>query len=159
MLKDKSEMPEGLRKHVRYPSDMLLIQGLVYSKYHMTDPAVFYNQEDLWVRATEKYYNNVQPVEPYILCGNNPAAIKWIFTYSAIHTQRQASDDWLDCRVMRCENYGRFLAYKFPKEKRVLGTQQVETKIDQDSYPFWSTHPLGPERLKCNSRKCAGHPY
>jgi uncharacterized membrane protein (UPF0182 family) len=32
------------------------------------------------------------------------------------------------------ENYGRLLAYRFPKEKRVLGTQQVETKIDQDSY-------------------------
>jgi uncharacterized membrane protein (UPF0182 family) len=32
------------------------------------------------------------------------------------------------------ENYGRFLAYKFPKEKRILGTQQVETKIDQDSH-------------------------
>lgn len=31
-------------------------------------------------------------------------------------------------------DYGRFLAYKFPKEKRVLGPQQVETKIDQDSY-------------------------
>jgi hypothetical protein len=31
-------------------------------------------------------------------------------------------------------NYGKFLAYKFPKEKRVLGPQQVETKIDQDSY-------------------------
>jgi uncharacterized membrane protein (UPF0182 family) len=32
------------------------------------------------------------------------------------------------------ENYGRFLAYKFPKEKRVLGPQQVETKIDQDRF-------------------------
>ena len=32
------------------------------------------------------------------------------------------------------ENYGRFLAYNFPKEKRVLGPQQVETKIDQDSF-------------------------
>jgi uncharacterized membrane protein (UPF0182 family) len=32
------------------------------------------------------------------------------------------------------ENYGRFLAYKFPKEKRILGPQQVETKIDQDSF-------------------------
>jgi uncharacterized membrane protein (UPF0182 family) len=30
-------------------------------------------------------------------------------------------------------NYGRLLAFKFPKKKRVLGTQQVETKIDQDS--------------------------
>jgi uncharacterized membrane protein (UPF0182 family) len=32
------------------------------------------------------------------------------------------------------DNYGRFIAYKFPKEKRVLGPQQVETKIDQDSF-------------------------
>jgi hypothetical protein len=31
-------------------------------------------------------------------------------------------------------DYGRFIAYKFPKEKRILGPQQVETKIDQDSY-------------------------
>jgi uncharacterized membrane protein (UPF0182 family) len=30
------------------------------------------------------------------------------------------------------DNYGRLLAYKFPKETRVLGPQQVETKIDQD---------------------------
>ena len=32
------------------------------------------------------------------------------------------------------DNYGRFIAYKFPKDKSVLGPQQVETKIDQDSY-------------------------
>jgi hypothetical protein len=32
------------------------------------------------------------------------------------------------------ENYGRLLAYRFPKEKRVLGPQQVETKIDQDRF-------------------------
>jgi hypothetical protein len=32
------------------------------------------------------------------------------------------------------ENYGRFIAYKFPKDKRVLGPQQVETKIDQHRF-------------------------
>jgi uncharacterized membrane protein (UPF0182 family) len=32
------------------------------------------------------------------------------------------------------ENYGRLLAYRFSKEKRVLGPQQVETKIDQDRF-------------------------
>jgi len=34
------------------------------------------------------------------------------------------------------DNYGRVLAYNFPKESRVLGPQQVESKIDQD--PFLS---------------------
>jgi len=32
------------------------------------------------------------------------------------------------------DNYGRFLAYRFPKERRLLGPQQVETKVDQDPH-------------------------
>jgi hypothetical protein len=28
-------------------------------------------------------------------------------------------------------NYGRLITYKFPKDKRILGPQQVDTKIDQ----------------------------
>ena len=38
----------------------LLAQGLIFTKYHMTNPEVFYNQEDLWVRATEKHYDEHQ---------------------------------------------------------------------------------------------------
>ncbi len=135
LLKDKSEMPEGLRKHVRYPADMLLIQGLVYAKYHMTDPAVFYNQEDLWVRATEKYYSDVQPVEPYYIMWQQPGSSKMEFSLILPFTpkDKQVMIGWI-AGLCDGENYGRFLAYKFPKEKRILGTQQVETKIDQDSY-------------------------
>ncbi|HKJ43885.1 MAG TPA: UPF0182 family protein [Sunxiuqinia sp.] len=135
LMKDKSEMPEGLRKHVRYPADMLLIQGLVYGKYHMTDPAVFYNQEDLWVRATEKYYSSVQPVEPYYIMWQQPGSDKMEFSLILPFTpkDKQVMIGWI-AGLCDGDNYGRFLAYKFPKEKRILGTQQVETKIDQDSY-------------------------
>ncbi|WP_340114709.1 UPF0182 family membrane protein [Maribellus mangrovi] len=135
LLKDKADMPEGLTNHVRYPADMLLIQGLVYAKYHMTDPAVFYNQEDLWVRATEKYYNNVQPVEPYYIMWQQSGSNKMEFSLILPFTpkDKQVMIGWI-AGLCDGENYGRFLAYKFPKEKRILGTQQVETKIDQDSY-------------------------
>jgi len=67
LFKDRESMPGELARHVRYPSDMLMLQGLMYAKYHMTHPTAFYNQEDLWVRATEKYYDQVQPVEPYYM--------------------------------------------------------------------------------------------
>ncbi len=135
MLKDRSEMPAGLREHIRYPADMLLIQGLVYSKYHMTDPAVFYNQEDLWVRATEKYYNNVQPVEPYYIMWQQPGNENMEFALIQPFTpkNKQVMIGWI-AGLCDGDDYGRFLAYKFPKEKMILGTQQVETKIDQDSY-------------------------
>ncbi len=135
LLKNRSAMPAGLTDHVRYPADMLLIQGLVYSKYHMTDPAVFYNQEDLWVRATEKYYNNVQAVEPYYIMWEQPGTDNMEFSLILPFTpkNKQVMIGWI-AGLCDGENYGRFLAYKFPKEKRILGTQQVETKIDQDSY-------------------------
>src|SRR4051794_33843609 len=53
LFKDGSAMPPGMRKHVRYPELMLQLQATVYGLYHMTDPGVFYNREDLWSVATE----------------------------------------------------------------------------------------------------------
>lgn len=135
MMKPREEMPEALLSHIRYPADYLLIQGLVYAKYHMGDPEVFYNQEDLWIRATEKYYGEVQPVEPYYIMWQRPEAEDAEFSLILPFTpkNRQVSIGWI-AGLCDPDNYGRFLAYSFPKEKRVLGPQQVETKIDQDSY-------------------------
>ena len=134
LFKDKSEMPEALRKHVRYPVDKMLVQGKVYAKYHMTDPAVFYNQEDLWVRATEKYRNTIKPVEPYYIMWERPGSDEAEFTLIQPFTpkNRQVLIGWI-AGMSDGENYGRFMAYKFPKAKRILGPQQVETKIDQDA--------------------------
>jgi hypothetical protein len=135
LLKDRQEMPHALLQHVRYPKDMLLVQGLVYAKYHMSDPTVFYNQEDLWIRATEKYYNEVQPVQPYYIMWELPGSAELDFVLILPFTpkNRQVMIGWI-AGMCDPDDYGRFLAYKFPKEKRVLGTQQVETKIDQDRF-------------------------
>jgi hypothetical protein len=53
LFRDASAMPAGLRKHVRYPEMLLSLQAQVYGLYHMTNPEVFYNREDLWTVATE----------------------------------------------------------------------------------------------------------
>ena len=135
LFKPKEEMSENLLAHVRYPENMLLIQGLVYAKYHMTDPEVFYNQEDLWIRATEKYYDQVQPVQPYYIMWELPdsEAPEFVVIQPFTPKNRQVLIGWM-AGMCDPENYGRLLAYKFPKERRILGPQQVETKIDQDSY-------------------------
>jgi uncharacterized protein len=129
-------MPDTLRAHVRYPEALLRVQGTVYARYHMTDPEVFYNQEDIWVRATEKYYGNVQAVEPYYVMWqppNDADQAEFILMQPFTPKNRQVLIGWL-AGLCDGENYGRLLAYRFPKEKRVLGTQQVEAKIDQDAY-------------------------
>ncbi len=135
VFKPSSEMPETLLEHIRYPEQMLLTQGLVYTKYHMTDPEVFYNQEDLWIRATEKYYNQMEPVPPYYIMWQLPESNDLEFSLILPFTpkNRQVLIGWI-AGLCDPENYGRFISYQFPKEKRVLGPQQVETKIDQDPY-------------------------
>ncbi len=135
LIKPGSEMPGGLRAHVRYPSSFLLTQSTVYCKYHMTDPSVFYNQEDLWVRATEKYYQRTQPVEPYYVMWKLPGTEhpQFVLILPFTPKNKQVMIGWM-AGMCDGENYGRLLAYKFPKEKRVLGPQQVETKIDQDRF-------------------------
>ena len=137
LFQPRDAMPEPLRNHVRYPSDLFLAQGLVYAKYHMGDPEVFYNQEDLWVRATEKYYGQVRPVDPYYVMWQPPDAAAGTVEFTTIQPftpkNRQVMIGWL-AGLSDGESYGRLIAYKFPKERRVLGPQQVETKIDQDRF-------------------------
>ncbi|MCW8814160.1 MAG: UPF0182 family protein, partial [Chlorobium sp.] len=135
MFKSKEQMPTDIRDHVRYPIDFLLVQGLMYAKYHMTDPTVFYNQEDLWIRATEQYYGQVQPVAPYYIMWQLPGTSKPEFVLILPFTpkNRQVMIGWI-AGMCDSDNYGKFIAYKFPKDKRVVGPQQVETKIDQDSF-------------------------
>ena len=146
LLAVREKMPEGLRAHARYPRDFLLTQGLVYAKYHMTDPAVFYNQEDLWMRATEKYYAAVQPVEPYYVMWQPPNSktAEFILMLPFTPKNRQVMIGWI-AALSDGTNYGRLLAYKFPKEERILGPQQVETKIDQYGFlsaqlSLWNQH-------------------
>ncbi len=135
LFKDRDTMPAPVRAHVRYPQDLLLTQGLIFARYHMTDPEVFYNQEDVWVRATEKHYRSIKPVEPYYVMWEQPGSDKAEFVLILPFTpkNRQVLIGWI-AGLSDGDNYGRFIAYKFPKEKRVLGPQQVETKIDQDAF-------------------------
>ncbi|MEZ5065926.1 MAG: UPF0182 family protein [bacterium] len=135
LFRDREDMPAELAAHVRYPCDLLLAQALVYAKYHMRDPEVFYNQEDLWVRATEKYYSRIQPVEPYYVMWQPPGARKTGFVLMLPFTpkNRQVLIGWI-AGMCDGEDYGRLFTYKFPKDQHVLGPQQVETKIDQDRF-------------------------
>ncbi len=69
LFKPFDEMPDFLKEHIRYPTDLFNIQIEMYNTYHMTDPQVFYNQEDYW--AGSKRNNDAQQTFSLItlLCG------------------------------------------------------------------------------------------
>ena len=82
LFKDASAMPADLRAHVRYPEMLLTLQAEVYGLYHMTDPAVFYNREDLWTVASDvsaggQREKAAAPMEPNFVLMKRPVSRAW----------------------------------------------------------------------------------
>ena len=128
------QMPESLRVHLRYPEDMFNVQASVYQSYHMRDARVFYNKEDLWAVPREIYFGTEQAMEPYYIIMRLPDEEKEEFLLILPFTpvNKNNTIGWL---AARCdgENYGKLLAYLFPKERLVYGPSQIENRISQDT--------------------------
>jgi hypothetical protein len=136
LFKDASAMPAGLRKHVRYPELQLELQAAVYGLYHMTDPGVFYNREDLWTVASEVRSNNqdqaAQPMMPNFVLMTLPgeSGVEFVEILPFTPGNRNNLIGWIAGRSDG-DNYGALIAYNFPKNKLVDGPLQVEARIDQ----------------------------
>ncbi len=128
-------MDADLRTHLRYPEDLFRVQAEQYRKYHMQDPTVFYNKEDMWGWPQEKVGNESRPVpvDPYYVIMELPGAGKPEFLLMMPYTPngRQNMIAWLAARADG-ENYGDLVVYKFPKQKVVYGPEQIEALIEQN---------------------------
>jgi hypothetical protein len=128
------QMPESLQVHLRYPEGMFNIQASVYQSYHMRDVRVFYNQEDLWAVPREVYAGREQAMEPYYIIMRLPDEENEEFLLMLPFTpvNKNNTISWL---AARCdgENYGKLIAYHFPKERLVYGPSQIENRIQQDT--------------------------
>ena len=58
-------------RRIRYPEDLFRLQ-LVLTRYHMTNPQVFYNQEDVWELPREIYERSEIEMEPYYVITSLP---------------------------------------------------------------------------------------
>jgi uncharacterized membrane protein (UPF0182 family) len=139
LFKDASAMPAGLRAHVRYPELLLALQAEVYGLYHMTDPQVFYNREDLWTVATDvsagtQPEQTAQPMEPNFLLMRLPGEHDMEFVEILPFTPANRNNliGWIAGRSDR-EHYGNAVVYDFPKTRLVDGPLQVEARIDQNA--------------------------
>lgn len=136
VFKDQSDMPLGLQNHVRYPKALFSIQAEVYRKYHVTNPVVFYNGEDIWDVGTEIYMNasEVNPIDPNYAMFKLPGEDKVEFLLSVPYTPKEKAN-MTSLFVARNDkdHYGEFFLYKFPKDRTIQGPALFETRIDQDS--------------------------
>ncbi len=142
LFKPINAMPAGLRSHVRYPEDMFLAQMDMYRTYHMTDPQVFYNREDLWALPQERFAQTAangtdqaaaQTIQPYYVLMRLPGESTNEFLLLLPFTPAGKSNmiSWIVARSDGAD-YGKLLGYRLPKDKQIYGPLQIESQIDQD---------------------------
>jgi uncharacterized membrane protein (UPF0182 family) len=133
LLKPIDEMPADLRRHVRYPEDLFAIQARKYATYHMEDPQVFYNREDLWAIPRRMIEGRDREMEPYFTVMRLPGEQKEEFILLTLFNpaRRDNMIGWMAARSDPA-HYGRLIVYNFPKQKLVYGPRQIDARIDQD---------------------------
>ena len=130
LFQDLSKMPEDLRNHIRYPSDLFAIQTFIYATYHMKRPQVFYNKEDQW----EIPEIDGSVMQPYYTIMKLPGEDQEEYILMVPYTPQGKSNlsAWMVARSDG-ENYGKLDVYTFPKQKLVYGPSQIVARINQDA--------------------------
>jgi uncharacterized membrane protein (UPF0182 family) len=134
VFKELKDLPEDLRQHLRYPEDLFDIQADMYRTYHMVDPQVFYNREDLWAFSQEKYAGTSIKMVPYYILMRLPDTKELQYLLMTPFTP-QKRDNMIAWMAAKCDfpEYGQLIVYQLPKERLTYGPIQVEAMIDQDT--------------------------
>ena len=141
MFKTYEEIPDGLKKHIRFPEQLLTIQANMLSIYHMTNPSTFYNREDVWRIAEEQYAGRQQSVQPYYMIMQPPMVgataeeFMLVLPMTPAGTAANPRHNMVAYLAARNDHphYGEVILYRFPKDTLIQGPMQVESRIDQDA--------------------------
>lgn len=130
LFQPMSHMPEGLKKHIRYPKDLFSVQSEILKIYHMQDPNTFYNKEDVW--QTYKGSGNKEELGAFYVImkieEDQSAEFALITPFTPV-----GRDNMIAWMAGRCDGdrYGELFVYTFPKQKLIYGPAQVEALTNQ----------------------------
>ncbi len=131
-----SQMPNQVRRHLRYPQLLFRIQAEIYGRYHMKDVPTFFHNEDAWAIPPELYAGYRRPMEAYYIILKLPGAehAEFIQMLPMVLRGREEKNmvAWM---AARCDDphYGELLVYDFAAGQLFLGPMMVESLIDQDA--------------------------
>ncbi len=136
LFKSSEEVPEGIRSHYRYPSELFELQCDVLTTYHVTNPYTFYTEEDIWQVSTlntetgnEEKVNESPYVMTKLINEENPEMI--LLEYFNMRGKQNMSS--IFGARMDGDNYGKLIMYKFPTQKTVYSPGLFINKINQDT--------------------------
>ena len=138
LFKDEREMPENLRRHIRYPEDIFTVQAEIYGTYHMTNPTTFYNREDRWEVPHELYRSREIAMLPYYVTAQLPGSEKpeFLLMLPLSVAGKNQMAGWL-AGLSDGDNYGKMVAFRFPKGNfhRRPGTGRITDQALTAGFP------------------------
>jgi uncharacterized membrane protein (UPF0182 family) len=128
-----AEMPEDLRNRLRYPQTIFAVQAAMFTTFHMTNPAVFYNREDQWEIPSFEVGGQSERMEPYYTIMKLPGEPGPEYIQMLPFTPRQKDNlaAWMAARSDG-DNYGKLVVFQFPKQTVIFGPRQIAARISQD---------------------------
>ena len=146
LFSPEEEMSDELLDHIRYPEDLFTIQSDMYRDYHMTDPKVFYADEDPWVIPSDSSTTprvatlrgefteiGFKPMLPYYLLMSLPGETDLSYLiFQPFNPENRPNMQSFLVADADPENYGQLIDFRLPKGEFVDGPSQVATRINQD---------------------------
>lgn len=133
----RNQMPENLRKHVRYPRGLFELQSLMFATYHQKNPLTFFQNEDAWSIPYETLAGDERPVESYYvqmsLPGRDEPEFLLMRPFTPINREKLNMIAWMAARCDE-EHYGELRVYRFPKAELSYGPMQIEARISQNEW-------------------------
>jgi uncharacterized membrane protein (UPF0182 family) len=114
---------------------MFQIQAEIYRTFHMKDPEVFYNKEDVWdiAQSLSGDTGSAAPMRPTYIVTTIPGNDEPEFLLMLPFTPR-GKDHLIGWMAARCdgENLGELIFFQLSKQELVFGPNQIESRINQD---------------------------
>ncbi len=133
LFKPLSDLTPDLTAHLRVPEEQFNAQTRTYARYHVTDSAAFYNNEDLWTVPPDPGGTQSLPNEAYYVVMRMPGEPEpeFLLLQPMVPSTRPNMISWIAARMDE-PDYGAVRVYRFPQSTSVLGPTQIEAKIDAD---------------------------
>ena len=133
LMEPMQAMPPYVRDHRRVPEDFFNVQVNQLKRYHVIDPTIFYSGDDVWQVPSEIYAGRKVDVEPYHITAQvqNNQNSEFLLLQPLTPLSRPNLTAWLAARNDG-DHYGELELIDFPKDKNILGPEQVQALIHQD---------------------------
>ncbi len=134
LFRDLDEMPEALRRHLRYSRHLFDVQSRVLLQYHQDSPPVFHGQQERWAVATELSMGTAAvPYRPEYAMLTLPGEEEesWVLSTVFVPQGRQNLASFLAGR-WRAEGGGELRLWDVPVESQLRGPRQIEALVEQD---------------------------